>query len=250
MEKLIGLWGYSRSLSTAFERMMIERGDFEIFHEPFAYYYSKKHKGQQQFNLSPPRIIEQLDNPASYNQIKNLLINSSKSKNTFFKELSFFVSNEFIQDTDFIKKITNTFIIRDLKKTIISLAKLSKKLNFNSLCIGIREQYQIFRAVQEKTGTIPVVIDADDLVNNPEKIIRAYCKAVDIPYLSTALQWKPCFDSRWEIFKIAFQEVGESSGFKKTESTSFDMLYNSQTLLELYENNKHYYKFLSQYRLT
>ena len=33
------LWAHPRSVSTAFERVMRERGDVTVFHEPFMYHY-------------------------------------------------------------------------------------------------------------------------------------------------------------------------------------------------------------------
>ncbi len=39
MNRIIALWCHPRSLSTAFERMVIERGDLEVIHEPFLYLY-------------------------------------------------------------------------------------------------------------------------------------------------------------------------------------------------------------------
>src|SRR5215204_6256403 len=42
--KPIALWCVPRSLSTAFERVFVERDDFEVLHEPFSasYYYSEE----------------------------------------------------------------------------------------------------------------------------------------------------------------------------------------------------------------
>lgn len=37
MNRMIGLWAHPRSRSTVLERVFIERGDFEVFHEPFAH---------------------------------------------------------------------------------------------------------------------------------------------------------------------------------------------------------------------
>jgi len=39
--KPVALWSVPRSISTAFERVFVERDDFEVLHEPFsdAYYY-------------------------------------------------------------------------------------------------------------------------------------------------------------------------------------------------------------------
>ena len=39
MNDIIALWTHPRSISTAFERVMIERGDFNVLHEPFSYLY-------------------------------------------------------------------------------------------------------------------------------------------------------------------------------------------------------------------
>jgi hypothetical protein len=37
------LWAVPRSISTAFERVFVERDDFEVLHEPFSasYYYGE-----------------------------------------------------------------------------------------------------------------------------------------------------------------------------------------------------------------
>lgn len=37
MNRMIALWAHPRSRSTVLERVFIERGDFEVFHEPFAH---------------------------------------------------------------------------------------------------------------------------------------------------------------------------------------------------------------------
>ena len=47
--KPIALWSVPRSLSTAFERVFVERGDFEVLHEPFSasYYYSTERRSDR-----------------------------------------------------------------------------------------------------------------------------------------------------------------------------------------------------------
>ena len=37
--KPIALWAVPRSISTAFERVFVERDDFEVLHEPFSASY-------------------------------------------------------------------------------------------------------------------------------------------------------------------------------------------------------------------
>jgi hypothetical protein len=42
-DKPIALWAVPRSISTAFERVFVEREDSEVFHEPFSasYYHGE-----------------------------------------------------------------------------------------------------------------------------------------------------------------------------------------------------------------
>ena len=39
MNKIVPLWSVPRSISTGFERMMFERGDFKVIHEPYGYFF-------------------------------------------------------------------------------------------------------------------------------------------------------------------------------------------------------------------
>ena len=50
MSMMVPLWSIPRSVSTGFERMMMERGDFKVIHEPFSYYFYQKAQGAK----SPP----------------------------------------------------------------------------------------------------------------------------------------------------------------------------------------------------
>ena len=47
-ERPIALWAVPRSISTAFERVFIERGDFRVLHEPFSmsYYFSPERRSE------------------------------------------------------------------------------------------------------------------------------------------------------------------------------------------------------------
>lgn len=47
--KPVALWAVPRSVSTALERVFVERGDFKVFHEPFSvsYYYSPERRSER-----------------------------------------------------------------------------------------------------------------------------------------------------------------------------------------------------------
>ncbi len=50
VNRIIALWAAPRSVSTAFERMMMERGDHAVVHEPFsAHYYLSSARTSDRF---------------------------------------------------------------------------------------------------------------------------------------------------------------------------------------------------------
>jgi hypothetical protein len=53
--KPVALWAVPRSISTAFERVFVERNDFEVFHEPFSasYHYSEDRLSARYSNVKP-----------------------------------------------------------------------------------------------------------------------------------------------------------------------------------------------------
>ena len=52
---ILALWAHPRSMSTAFERVMSNRGDMECFHEPYneAYYYGEDRRNDRYFIADP-----------------------------------------------------------------------------------------------------------------------------------------------------------------------------------------------------
>ncbi|MBA2443396.1 MAG: sulfotransferase family protein, partial [Rubrobacter sp.] len=53
--KPVALWCVPRSISTAFERVFVERDDFEVLHEPFSasYYYSEDRLSERYADKAP-----------------------------------------------------------------------------------------------------------------------------------------------------------------------------------------------------
>src|SRR5215204_6081903 len=53
--KPVALWAVPRSISTAFERVFVERDDFEVLHEPFSasYYYGADRQSDRFADAEP-----------------------------------------------------------------------------------------------------------------------------------------------------------------------------------------------------
>ena len=52
-----------------------------------------------------------------------------------------------------------------------------------------KSMYDLWKLVCEKTDSTPIVIDGDDLMANPGKILPKYCRAVGLPYSESLLKW-------------------------------------------------------------
>ncbi|MBT5500007.1 MAG: sulfotransferase family protein, partial [Thiotrichales bacterium] len=83
----------------------------------------------------------------------------------------------------------HSFLIRDPAKTISSIYKHFPDFVIEEL--GYLEQRELFDKVWLSSDKVPVVIDSDDLLENPYEMIEAYCTAVGITFIEEALSWKP-----------------------------------------------------------
>ncbi len=61
MNKIVPLWSVPRSISTGFERMMFERGDFRVIHEPFGYFFYLEAEDKEPVGMQP-----QEDHPQTF----------------------------------------------------------------------------------------------------------------------------------------------------------------------------------------
>ena len=77
-----------------------------------------------------------------------------------------------------IREFQHTFLIRNPRKTIPSLykAKTNKKITgvdyFRPEEAGFRQLYELYHYVQKTFNVNPVVIDADDLLENPNETLK------------------------------------------------------------------------------
>ena len=177
--KPVALWAVPRSVSTAFERAFLERGDFKVFHEPFSasYYYSTERRSDRYANKEPK---EEYDRE---NVLARIL--EPREKRVFFKDMAYHTAN--FMNRDFASKFTNTFIIRDPTPVISSLNRFWADFTLEET--GYEQLYRLFGLAVEN-GEEPAIVDASDLLGNPEATVAAYCAKLDIPFMSEALSWE------------------------------------------------------------
>jgi hypothetical protein len=120
-------------------------------------------------------------------------------------------------DRDWLDRLTNCFLIRDPAEVIASYVRKNDDPELADL--GFVQQAEIFGEVQKRTGKVPPVIDAKDVLQNPERVLRLLCEAVGVEFDPAMLQWPPGpreTDGVWA--KHWYGEVERSTSFQPYEA--------------------------------
>jgi hypothetical protein len=243
MTAIYALWTHPRSISTAFERVMIERGDLKILHEPFSYYYYVRQDGatiDQQY-VDP-------EHPTDFTGIKDHIRTSANNKPAFFKDMCAHCYDELVQDEVFLTQLHNTFLIRDPAKAIASYYAMNPEVTVEE--IGLRQICGIFEKVAAMTGDTPIVVDADDLEEDPDGIIRAYCRQLGLPFMPDAMSWAPEHQDEWEIWKDWHMDAAQSTGIQKSMERFAVTIENSDHLKHMYDEMWPFYERMYRHRIA
>ena len=246
MKKIIQLWVHPRSLSTAMERVFIERGDFTVFHEPFAYTYYLEDGVTDCANF---HIDE--SKPRKYEDVRQALLDAAEEKPVFSKDMSYHAALHLKADQAFFQRCINTFMIREPRKTILSHYRCSPNLTLDE--VGYLRRWELVRLAADYNGNVPpVIIDADDLENDPVGIVKAYCQAVGIEFLADAMNWEADKEvPEWNQWAEWHVDATRSCGIQKNMET-FDFELDdikSPNLRSYYEFSLPLYEAMYKLRL-
>jgi hypothetical protein len=240
MNIIVPLWSVPRSVSTGFERMMMERGDFFVFHEPFSYFFYAKEQAAAAvgMNVDP-------EHPLDFDDIVSMITSKAEEKSVFFKDMGYHAFSR--ADEAFLGLFVNTFIIRDPALTLPSHQKLNP--DFTLVEAGYIELYKMFKMVQEMTGKVPAVVDAEDLIEDPYGVVEGYCDVAGIPFMREALTWEADFPPEWQSWEEWHLDAGKSTGFIKDMETFDFTVRDVPRLSEMYELCWPFYEAMYNHRI-
>jgi hypothetical protein len=234
--KPIALWAVPRSLSTAFERVFVERDDLEVLHEPFSasYYYSEERLSNRYSDEEPK---------AEYNY-ENVLaeILKPREKRVFLKDMAYQAKR--VMGPEFISNFVNTFIVRDPKYVLSSLHKMWPDFTLEET--GYEELYWAFRYATE-AGEDPVVVDAMTFSENPVAILSAYCERVGLPFQADSLSWEPGEVEEWKGWEEWHEAAQRSTGIKRAQRRDPTL---PEELQDAYEHCLPYYYTLAAHTIS
>ena len=244
MHKILVLWATPSSTSTAFEWMMRMRGDMTCFHEPFgeAWYQGEDARWPR---IRPDTArTEGLTCDRVWQQLKTAACKGP----TFSKDFPHYI--EHLWSDEFLDYFNHSFLVRDPAKVATSMYKHWPDFVLKE--IAFIEQRRLFDRLTEKQGTLPPVIDSDDLLENPYGIVEAYCKAVGIPYIEEALSWEPGQrdEVSWYDGGSWHANLRDSTGLEAQPRQYIDISEAPERVQEIYETVLPHYQHLYQYRIT
>lgn len=245
MNKIYALWSHPRSMSTAMERVMRERGDLDCAHEPFMYDYYV-HRGIRVM----PHFEVRPDHPVAYGAIRDHLIARAEKGPVFFKDMSYYVMPHILEDVGFADRLVNTFLIRDPVASITSYFKLDPEVTLDE--VGLEAQWNHYSALKA-AGAESVVIRAEAVRADTRAAMARYWDAVGLPFSEAAFDWQSEKPKDWDQVGGWHGDVSSSSGIRplteeeirKTRET-FDKMAESQPKMRDYlSHHQAYYDRLS-----
>ncbi len=92
-------------------------------------------------------------------------------------------------DRGWLDRLDNAFLIREPREVLTSLAKVLERPRLEDT--GYPQQGEIFDLVRQRTGRIPPVVDARDVLENPRRVLGLLCEALGVEFTEAMLSWPP-----------------------------------------------------------
>jgi hypothetical protein len=234
--RILALWSAPRCRSTAFFRMMVERGDFVAVHEPFS---TLAERGA--VDLPGGRVTSAEDVVATLREL-------SARHPVFLKDTTDERYPALLADPTFLgHDVCSTFLVRHPAATIPSYYAINPRVRVDQ--IGFGHLYEIFALVRRRAGEEPVVIDSDDLVRAPARTVQRYCREVSIPYVSGALRWSAGQRPEWRATERWHVDVSNTTGFERRAPVHDVRAADVANMRDYLDCQVPYYERLRRHRL-
>jgi len=207
----LAMWSGPRNISTAMMRSWGNRADTMVVDEPLYAFYlkatGKNHPMAQEIITSGETDWRKV---AAGLTTKEVGQDNKHARIHYQKHMTHHLLPEV--DRSWLANLTHCFLIRDPAEVIASYLRKNEEMSFEDL--GFGQQAEIFDWVKERSGKTPPVIDARDVLQNPERSLRLLCRAVEVEFDLAMLSWPPglrASDGVWA--KHWYHEVAQSTGF-------------------------------------
>jgi hypothetical protein len=233
----IALWSGPRNISTALMYSFANRSDTAVVDEPLFAYFLKQ---TGVWRPSREEVLATMETDPE--KIINSLLEPSTDMPVYFMK---HMANQLIDlNLDFLDRFKNVILIRDPKDVLLSYSKQIEEPTLLDTAYKIQADLVDHF---DKVGTPFVVLNARNVLLNPEGQIRILCDKLNIDFQSSMLNWDAGpreEDGIWA--KYWYDSVHESTGFGSYREKDEDL---PSSLTPLYEECMEYYGKLERLQL-
>ena len=176
------MWSGPRNLSTAMMRSFSSRADTCVSDEPFYGAYLRETGDPQPM---ADAVMASMD--CDWHSVAAAMRGPSPDGSAVWyqKHMSHHMEGP-VSIADF-PDARHAFLIRDPRRVAASYA--AKRSAIRAEHLGTARQLAYFRAVADRTGVVPPVIDSDDVLRDPGLVLARLCKVLDLTWDPAMLGW-------------------------------------------------------------
>jgi hypothetical protein len=238
----IAMWSGPRNISTAMMRAFGNRRDCAVSDEPF--YAAYLTASGLVHPLHDEVVVSQ---PNDWRVVADAMLGPiPDGKPVWYqKHMTHHMIDGF--GREWIEECANAFLIRAPEAVLASYHRVRE--DFTLAEIGLPTQVELFFRAGDKLGHSPPVVEGQDVLADPEGILRALCAAFGIAFDPAMLAWPPGRRSTDGVWAPAWYDTVErSTGFSPPRpEPCFDDL--PDTLKPLAEKARPLYERLAAHRL-
>lgn len=177
----IAMWSGPRNISTAMMRAWENRDDTLVVDEPlYAHYLATTgidHPGRDDVLAAQSR---------DWRVVARELTRDPGAGRVFYQK---HMTHHMTPDVElgWVDALAHCFLIRDPDEVVASYTAVRAEAGAEDL--GYAQQRRIFDHVVSTTQTTPPVLDAKDVLENPEAMLRSLCARLEIDFDPAMLAW-------------------------------------------------------------
>ncbi|MGN6155563.1 MAG: HAD family hydrolase [Sphingomicrobium sp.] len=236
----IAMWSGPRNLSTAMMRSFGSRADSFVSDEPFYGCFLKDSGADHPMR---EETIESMD--CDWRSVMRTLSgNAPDGSPVWYQKHMWHHMTGPIGYDDFAG-FRHAFLIREPERMIASYLRKREAASFEDF--GLERQTEFFEREADRLGHPPPVIDANDVLADPESVLSKLCGALRISWDPTMLHWKRGrreTDGVWA--EHWYGAVERSTGFGPPETGPVDLSAEDQKLAD---RMRPYYERLAAHRI-
>jgi hypothetical protein len=235
----INSWSGPRNVSTALMRSFSQRADASVVDEPLYGHYlattGAPHPGRDE-------LIQILETDAD-KVIDGVILGPCETEVLFMKQMVHHLTPDL--DLRFLGRCLNILLIRDPAQVLASLVHQLPEPTTRD--IGLERQVQLFRDLRAD-GQTPPVLDAKQLLLDPEGVLKGLCDRIGIGWDPAMLSWPPGprpEDGAWS--RYWYDNVQRSTGFEPYHERDAGVPERCMALLS---ESRTYYEELIEHAIT